>query len=70
MVLMGLGHRGTAWTGYGVMIVCAGAALLGRNQAPWLQASAFFGASALLAAMAVWVDLRWARFLRQPERAA
>ena len=70
MVLMGLGHRGTAWTGYGVMIVCAGAALLGRNQAPWLQASAFFGASALLAAMAVWIDLRWARFLRQPEKAA
>jgi UDP-N-acetylmuramyl pentapeptide phosphotransferase/UDP-N-acetylglucosamine-1-phosphate transferase len=70
MVLMGLGHRGTAWTGYAVMIICAGAALLGRNQAPGLQAAAFFGASALLAAMAVWVDVRWARFLRRPERTA
>jgi len=64
MVRMGFGHRATAWTGYAVMLVCAGAALLGRNQAPALQATAFFGASALLAAMAVWVDLRWTRFRR------
>jgi UDP-N-acetylmuramyl pentapeptide phosphotransferase/UDP-N-acetylglucosamine-1-phosphate transferase len=59
MVLMGLGHRGTAWVGYAVMAGCAGAALAGRNQAPWLQALAFFGASAVLGALAVWVDVRW-----------
>lgn len=70
MVLMGLGHRGTAWVGYGLMAACAGAALLGRNQAPWMQATAFFSASALLAVLAVWVDVRWARFARRPERAA
>jgi UDP-GlcNAc:undecaprenyl-phosphate GlcNAc-1-phosphate transferase len=70
MVLMGLGHRRTAWVGYALMALCAGAALLGRNQAPWLQASAFFGASAVLAALAVWLDLRWARFNRQTEKAA
>ena len=64
MVMMGLGHRGTALVGYGLMLVCAAAALAGRNQAPWIQAAAFLGTSALLGAMAVWVDLRWARFTR------
>ena len=66
MVRMGMGHRATAWAGYAVMAACAGAALLGRNQAPALQAAAFAAASLLLAALALWVDLRWARFLRQP----
>jgi UDP-N-acetylmuramyl pentapeptide phosphotransferase/UDP-N-acetylglucosamine-1-phosphate transferase len=61
MVLMGLGHRRTAWVCYALMAVCASAALLGRSQPPTLQAAAFFGASALLAAAAVWVDVRWAR---------
>ena len=69
MVMMGLGHRGTALLGYGLMIVCAAAALAGRNQAPWMQAAAFLGTSALLGAMAVWVDLRWARFTRRSEGA-
>jgi UDP-N-acetylmuramyl pentapeptide phosphotransferase/UDP-N-acetylglucosamine-1-phosphate transferase len=64
MVRMGLGHRGTAWVGYSVMILCAGAALLGRDQAPGVQATVFLGTSALLGAMAVWVDLRWTRFRR------
>jgi len=67
---MGLGHRGTAWLGYLVMLFCAAAALLGCNQSPWLQALAFFGGGALLAALAVWVDLRWARFARRPQPAA
>jgi UDP-N-acetylmuramyl pentapeptide phosphotransferase/UDP-N-acetylglucosamine-1-phosphate transferase len=70
MVLMGLGHRGTAWVGYGLMLACAAAALAGRNQAPSMQAAAFGGASLLLAAAAVWADLRWARFVRQREKAA
>ena len=63
MVLMGLGHRGTALAEYGLMLVCAVVALAGRNQAPWIQAMAFLAASALLGALAVWVDLRWARFV-------
>jgi UDP-GlcNAc:undecaprenyl-phosphate/decaprenyl-phosphate GlcNAc-1-phosphate transferase len=70
MVLMGLGHRGTAWVGYAVMSLCALAALLGRNQAPGVQAAIFLGASALLGAMAVWVDIRWARFAGRPQGAA
>ena len=64
MVMMGLGHRATAWVGYGLMVLCAAAALAGRSQAPWMQATAFFGASALLGAMAIWVDVRWMRFTR------
>jgi UDP-N-acetylmuramyl pentapeptide phosphotransferase/UDP-N-acetylglucosamine-1-phosphate transferase len=64
MVRMGLGHRGTAWTGYAVMLLCAGAALLGRAQAPAMQATVFLATSALLGAMAIWVDVRWMRFSR------
>jgi len=64
MVRMGLGHRGTAWFGYGLMAVCAAAALAGHRQAPAGQLVAFGGGAILLAATAVWVDLRWARFSR------
>src|SRR6185436_356022 len=38
MVRMGFGHRGTAWTAYAVMALCAGAALVGRGQPPAMQA--------------------------------
>jgi len=64
MVRMGLGHRGTAWTAYAVMVVCAAAALIGRAQSPLLQATTFLGTSALLGALAIWVDVRWTRFRR------
>jgi UDP-N-acetylmuramyl pentapeptide phosphotransferase/UDP-N-acetylglucosamine-1-phosphate transferase len=70
MVRMGLGHRGTALAAYAAMIVCAAAALYGRDKGPAEQAMAFFGASALLAAAAVWVDLRWARHQRAAGAAA
>jgi UDP-GlcNAc:undecaprenyl-phosphate GlcNAc-1-phosphate transferase len=70
MVRMGLGHRGTAWGGYVAMVICAAAALFGRTEPPAMQAMIFAAASALLAAVAVWVDLRWARFNRQTEKAA
>ena len=70
MVQMGFGHRGTAWVGYALMIGCAAAALLGRNQAPWVQGLAFFGASAVLGIFALWVDVRWARYTREPAQPA
>ena len=70
MVQMGFGHRGTAWAGYALMIGCAAAALFGRDEAPWVQALAFFGAVAVLGALAVWVDLRWARYTRAPTEPA
>ena len=70
MVLMGLGHRDTALILYSLMLVCAAAALLGRNQPPLIQALAFLGGTAVLAAAAVWADLRWARFARGNEGSA
>ena len=70
MVLMGLGHRGTASVLYGLMLLCAAAALLGRNQPSHVQALAFFSICGALAAGAIWVELRWRRFTRGTEGAA
>jgi UDP-GlcNAc:undecaprenyl-phosphate/decaprenyl-phosphate GlcNAc-1-phosphate transferase len=61
MVRAGLGHRATAYIAYVAMLACAGAALYGRTQSPYLQAAVFGAASMVLAAAAVWVDLHWAR---------
>ena len=61
IVRMGLGHRGAAWIGYAAMGICALAALAGRNQPPSRQLAALAAAAAVLVALAVWVDLRWAR---------
>jgi UDP-N-acetylmuramyl pentapeptide phosphotransferase/UDP-N-acetylglucosamine-1-phosphate transferase len=69
MVRMGLGHRGTALAGYAAMVICAVAALLGREQGAAAQAAIVGAALAMLAAAAVWVDLRWAQF-RQREASA
>ena len=70
MVRMGLGHRGTALAGYGAMLVCAAAALYGRDRAPVEQAATLLGTGALLAAAAIWVDVRWARHRREAGAAA
>ena len=61
MVRAGLGHRATACIAYVAMIACAAAALYGRNESPALQAVVFGCVSAALAAVAIWVDVRWAR---------
>jgi UDP-N-acetylmuramyl pentapeptide phosphotransferase/UDP-N-acetylglucosamine-1-phosphate transferase len=66
IVRMGLGHRSAALIGYAVMVFCAGMALLGRGHPPAVQAAAFATASIVLAALALWVDLRWARFASTP----
>jgi len=70
IVRMGFGHRGSACAGYAAMLMCAGAALFGRTEAPAVQASVFVAASVALGAAAAWVDLRWARHNRQAEPAA
>ena len=70
MVRMGFGHRRTAWTGYIAMLACAAAALYGRLQPVAGQAALFAAASTLLAIMAVWVDLRWSRFIRSAQERA
>jgi UDP-GlcNAc:undecaprenyl-phosphate GlcNAc-1-phosphate transferase len=70
MVRMGLGHRATAWAGYLAMLACAAAALFGRTEPPPVQAMVFAATSALLGAVAAWVEVRWARFNRQTANTA
>ena len=64
IVRLGLGHRAAALIGYAIMLFCAAAALLGRGQSPALQAVAFAVPTLVLAAMAYWVDRRWARLAK------
>lgn len=64
LVRMGAGHRGTALIGYALMLVCAAAALYGRNERPAVQAASFAIAAAVLVGFAAWIDLRWARYVR------
>jgi len=61
LVRMGLGHRRTALIAYVLMALCAAAALVGRAQPPAVQATVFAGTTILLAAVAIWVDVKWAR---------
>lgn len=61
LVRMGFGHRGTAWIEYAAMAACAAVALLAREGSPVLQLAALASSAAALGAVAVWIDLRWAR---------
>ena len=61
LVRMGLGHRRTAIVAYVLMLVCGAAALYGRTEAPAVQAAIFALTCAMLVAVAVWVDVKWAR---------
>ena len=61
---MGFGHRGVAWIEYGVMLACAAIALSIREASAGVQAGVIAAATAGLVAIAVWIDLRWARHLR------
>jgi hypothetical protein len=70
LVRMGAGHGRTALVAYALMILCAAAALYGRGRAVHVQVAAFAGASAVLAVVAVWIDVRWVRFLRTPPEPA
>ena len=65
LVRMGAGHRGTALTGYGLMLVCAAAALYARDAAPSVQAAAVGAAAVVLIAAAAWIDVRWSRHERR-----
>ena len=64
MVRMGLGHRGAAGVVVAAALVCAAAALYGREQPAAIQAAVFAGGTVFLAAIALWVDLAWLRFQR------
>jgi UDP-N-acetylmuramyl pentapeptide phosphotransferase/UDP-N-acetylglucosamine-1-phosphate transferase len=61
IVRLGFGHRAAALIGYAAMLLCGVCALIGRTQAPAGQAIAFGVASAGMAGLAIWVELRWAR---------
>ncbi|HMA87180.1 MAG TPA: glycosyltransferase family 4 protein [Burkholderiales bacterium] len=62
LVRMGFGHSRTAAIEYAVMLACAAIALLAREATVPLQIVALAVATSGLIAIAVWVDLRWARF--------
>jgi hypothetical protein len=52
------------------MAGCAAVALAARREPPAVQAGAVALAAALLIAVALWVDARWARHLRSSGRGA
>ncbi len=61
LVRLGFGHRRTAYVGYALMAVCAGAALYGRNQRPLVQWTSVAATLAILTAVAACIDVRWRR---------
>jgi len=69
LVRMGLGHGGTAAIEYAAMLACGTTALLARDAVVHTQVFALAGAAAALLAIAVWVDIRWARFEGRPSGA-
>ena len=64
LVRMGFGHRTTAYIEYAAMLGCALTALAARDQPPATQLGAVAAAVAVMIAIAVWVDLRWARHVK------
>jgi UDP-N-acetylmuramyl pentapeptide phosphotransferase/UDP-N-acetylglucosamine-1-phosphate transferase len=65
LVRSGLGHRGTLFIEYITMLACASAAIVARNAPVGAQFVVLAGAVIVLAAIAIWVDLRWVRFVRK-----
>jgi UDP-N-acetylmuramyl pentapeptide phosphotransferase/UDP-N-acetylglucosamine-1-phosphate transferase len=65
LVRMGFGHRATAAIEFGAMAACAAMALYARREPAMAQTAVLAVAVAVLIAIAAWIDLRWARFLRQ-----
>ena len=65
LVRMGFGHRGAAYIEYAVMLACAAAALGARNATTAVQIATLAAAAGVLLTIAVWIDVRWARHLRQ-----
>jgi UDP-N-acetylmuramyl pentapeptide phosphotransferase/UDP-N-acetylglucosamine-1-phosphate transferase len=64
LVRMGFGHRGTAWIEYAAMAVCASLALFARQAEAGAQAGVLCAAALGLAAIALWIDVRWTRLER------
>lgn len=70
LVRMGFGHRGAATIEYAAMAGCAALALLVFREPVAVQGIAIAFAAVALTGVAVWIDTRWARFLRSPGDAA
>ena len=70
LVRSGFGHRGAAYVEYAAMAGCAAVALGVREAGALAQAVALAAAAAVLSAIALWVDVRWARHVRESGGAA
>jgi len=70
LVRMGFGHRSTAWIEYAATAACVATALLAREAQAEVQLAAVCGATPGLAAIALWIDARWARHLLESGGAA
>ncbi|MGH8746214.1 MAG: glycosyl transferase, partial [Burkholderiales bacterium] len=64
LVRMGFGHRGTALIEYAVMLGCGAASVYACNRGTGVQVAVLAGTIVVLVAIALWIDLRWARFQR------
>ncbi|MEM5440037.1 glycosyltransferase family 4 protein [Paraburkholderia diazotrophica] len=62
MVRSGVGHAGTAWAWYAVMIIGIGLALVALGCSPAVQWGIVVGWAVVLVVMGGIVDLRWRRF--------
>jgi UDP-N-acetylmuramyl pentapeptide phosphotransferase/UDP-N-acetylglucosamine-1-phosphate transferase len=62
MVRSGVGHAGTAWAWYAVMVIGIGLALVALGCSPAVQWGIVVGWAAVLVVMGGIVDLRWRRF--------
>ena len=64
LVRLGFGHRVTAWIEYAAMAGCTATALFFRVAEPGVQAAALCAAAIALMVIALWIDARWARWVR------
>ena len=65
LVRMGFGHRGAALIEYTAMLGCAAAALVAREADESTQYLIVAGVAGALGLVAVWIDFRWSRYLRE-----
>jgi UDP-GlcNAc:undecaprenyl-phosphate/decaprenyl-phosphate GlcNAc-1-phosphate transferase len=70
LVRMGFGHRGAALIEYAAMLACGGAAVYACDKASAVQIAVLAASILALIAVAVWIDLRWSRYLRESGSAA
>ncbi|TCG09496.1 glycosyl transferase [Paraburkholderia steynii] len=68
MVRSGVGHAGTAWAWYAVMVAGIALALIVLGRSPAVQWGTVAGWSAVLVVIGFIVDLRWRRFQSAPSQ--